>query len=292
MTSCWEAKIEVATSINAVLTRFAEDPENNPIAMSTIASPRLSTTSLSTDQSRRASLETTTRSQATSPARPARRNKNALRDYYGLQAAAPSDASNGQQRSRLEETTLETTVSELDAPGFNAEAYVRDVLARESLQGLLKIESGLINEIRALDGEKKALVYDNYSKLITATDTIRRMRTNMDPLTPTTSTLTPAIAHIAETAASLAASLQDRSAQVPEDEASGKKQRQRQTVRWALGAPNRLRGLAEKDRMEEAMEDWEKVQKLLEKWGEVDGVDEIRQQCLAIMHGNDSNHTG
>lgn len=31
-------------------------------------------------------------------------------------------------------------------------------------------------EIRGLDGERKALVYDNYSKLITATDTIRKVR--------------------------------------------------------------------------------------------------------------------
>ncbi|KAI4244592.1 MAG: hypothetical protein L6R42_010416, partial [Xanthoria sp. 1 TBL-2021] len=90
--------------------------------MSTIASPRQSTTSLSTDQSRRPSLETTTRSQATSPARPARRNKNALRDYYGLKAAAPADASNGQQRDPPE-TAPEIVLSELDAPGFDAEAY-------------------------------------------------------------------------------------------------------------------------------------------------------------------------
>ncbi len=31
-------------------------------------------------------------------------------------------------------------------------------------------------EIKGLDGERKALVYDNYSKLITATDTIRKVR--------------------------------------------------------------------------------------------------------------------
>ena len=29
--------------------------------------------------------------------------------------------------------------------------------------------------MRGLDGEKKALVYDNYSRLIAATDTIRRV---------------------------------------------------------------------------------------------------------------------
>lgn len=32
-------------------------------------------------------------------------------------------------------------------------------------------------EIRGFDGERKALVYDNYSKLIAATDTIRKVFT-------------------------------------------------------------------------------------------------------------------
>lgn len=39
--------------------------------------------------------------------------------------------------------------------------------------GLIGILIGL--EIRGLDGERKALVYDNYSKLITATDTIHKV---------------------------------------------------------------------------------------------------------------------
>ncbi|KAL8695399.1 MAG: hypothetical protein Q9218_000158 [Villophora microphyllina] len=259
--------------------------------MSTIASPRLSTTSLSTDTSRRPSLDSHTRSQATSPARPARRNKAALRDYYGLKTAASADASNGQQRPEPSPAP-EVNQSELDAPGFDAESYVRDLLARESLQGLLKVESGLINDIRALDGEKKALVYDNYSKLIAATDTIRKMRTNMDPLTPTTSTLSPAISHIAETAASLADSLQDRATKgealhVAEDDAATKKQRRRDTVRWVLAAPKRLEALVKDGRREEATRDWEDVRRLLQKWQGVQGADEVKEQCIKAM-GEDS----
>ncbi|KAL8873145.1 MAG: hypothetical protein Q9174_001333 [Haloplaca sp. 1 TL-2023] len=255
--------------------------------MSTIASPRLSTTSLSTNTSRRPSLDTPSRSQATSPVRPSRRNKDALRSFYGLKTAAPADASNGQQRDSSPHLP-EPTDSELDAPGFDAEAHVQDLLARESLQGLLKVENGLINEIRALDGEKKALVYDNYSKLIAATDTIRKMRTNMDPLTPTTSTLSPAISHIAETAASLAESLQDRTPhggdeQGVENDALAKKQRQRETVRWVLAAPDRLKELLERGRKEEAVEDWHEIRNLLDKWHGVQGADEVKEQCLKVM---------
>jgi hypothetical protein len=62
-------------------------------------------------------------------------------------------------------------------------------------------------DIRALDAEKKALVYDNYSKLISATETIHRMRANMDPLTPTALTLSPAIAEIYERASQLRESM-------------------------------------------------------------------------------------
>lgn len=46
--------------------------------------------------------------------------------------------------------------SELDAEGFDAEAYVRGVLAGQGLEGVLKVEGGLINGRFALQsfGEK------------------------------------------------------------------------------------------------------------------------------------------
>jgi len=37
--------------------------------------------------------------------------------------------------------------SELDAEGFDAEAYVRGVLAGQGLESVLKVEGGLINGI-------------------------------------------------------------------------------------------------------------------------------------------------
>jgi len=53
---------------------------------------------------------------------------------------------------------------------------VRQILEVEGLEGLLAVENELVGEVRALDGERKALVYDNYSKLITATETIKKVR--------------------------------------------------------------------------------------------------------------------
>ncbi|KAL9096390.1 MAG: hypothetical protein Q9165_001387 [Trypethelium subeluteriae] len=269
--------------------------------MSTLTSPRPST---QISSSRRTSLESSTAtSRSASATRPPqasetqRRNRAALRDYYGLKAPRTEAESKAVPPAEVEPE------SELDKAGFNAEQYVKDVLARERLEGILKTESNLVSEIRGLDGERKALVYDNYSKLIAATDTIRRMRTSMDPLTPTTSTLTPAIAHIAETAEVLSRSLAEKTKGVRreversgrdrsgpkgnEDEDEGKR-RARETVRWVVDAPGRMRSLIARGKRGDAERQWEEVGGLLEKWDGVKGVEEVRKQCEDVFKEADA----
>lgn len=117
------------------------------------------------------------------------------------------------------------------------------------------------------------------------------MRTNMGPLTPTTSTLSPAISHIAETAASLSSSLpmqasldaQGEWQDVEDQGAMMTKQSQQETVRWVLAAPRRLRTLIGEHRQKEAAGDWLEIRRLLGKWAEVDGVEGIRNECMEIM---------
>jgi hypothetical protein len=153
-----------------------------------------------------------------------------------------------------------------------------------------------VQEIRNLDSDRKSLVYDNYSKLLSATSTIRRMRGNMDPLAPTTHTLGPAIAHIAETASSLSSSMQIKQAKSEglgisvqveqgddEKEAAVQKQRQRDTVRWVLDTPRRLREMLDQEHDEEAEQEWEEVSKVLARWNDVAGVTQLREECENIM---------
>jgi vacuolar protein sorting-associated protein 51 len=75
-----------------------------------------------------------------------------------------------------------SALSELDKKGFEAGSYVKTLLENEGLEGVLRIEAALVGEIRGLDGERKALVYDNYSKLIAATDTIKKVLGSHMPL--------------------------------------------------------------------------------------------------------------
>ncbi|KAH9222204.1 hypothetical protein DL95DRAFT_171102 [Leptodontidium sp. 2 PMI_412] len=121
-----------------------------------------------------------------------KRNRAALREYYNLQkastaaGAAPSSLSTtaSQQPSSPASSSIHSFPDdyghgvedgdggEMDKEGFNAEEYVRRVLEEKSLGEVLGIYRGVLADVRALDAERKALVYDNYSKLIVATEMI------------------------------------------------------------------------------------------------------------------------
>ena len=113
----------------------------------------------------------------------------------------------------------------------------------------------------------------------------------MDPLTPTTSTLSPAIAHIAETAGAVASRRGEQKnsrAEVDggraETESSvRRKQSQQETVRWVLDTPRRLRERLDGNRRDEAVQCWEEVRALLEKWKGVEGVDKLSLECESIL---------
>jgi vacuolar protein sorting-associated protein 51 len=75
-------------------------------------------------------------------------------------------------------TTPTSTIvnTELDYPNFDAKRYVDQLLATASLATVLKAEDTVVGDIGTLNGERKALIYDNYSKLICAVETIGTMR--------------------------------------------------------------------------------------------------------------------
>ena len=123
------------------------------------------------------------------------------------------------------------------------------------------------------------------------------MRGNMDPLAPTTHTLGPAIAHIAGTAASLSSSMQNLQnkpeglgidihvqGEPQEEETAARKRKQQETVTWVLGTPRRLRDLMDQEQEEEAAKEWEEVSKILDKWMNVAGVEDLRVACESILN--------
>ncbi|TGO25190.1 hypothetical protein BPAE_0085g00100 [Botrytis paeoniae] len=281
--------------------------------MSTIAQPRESSVNgrrvplLTTPtSSTRPSLDYS-RSSEPSPNRGSsvaipRRNRAALREYYNLRKG--QDAPTDDAASEVSSIHFDSEVqeSEMDKDGFDGEKYVKEVLEKQTLGELLRTYNGVLTDIRALDAEKKALVYDNYSKLITATETIRKMRTNMDPLNPMASTLDPAIASIYERAEKIKVELKEGIPEsqrrlmemgVEERATFQKKQNMKKLVLQVLETPEKLRLLVAGGNEDEARLEWEKILTLLRRWKErgVGGSDV--QACIedgeAALRGEPPN---
>lgn len=72
------------------------------------------------------------------------------------------------------------------------------------------------------------------------------------------------------------------------NDAVGPKKAQQDTVRWVLGAPERLQSMLDDEKSEEADNEWAEVQRLLQNWDRVVGVEELKIQCLKVMKGQRS----
>eukprot|EP00158_Paraphelidium_tribonemae_P008808 Partr_v1_DN28689_c4_g1_i2_m50510 putative vacuolar protein sorting 51 homolog (S. cerevisiae) len=97
---------------------------------------------------------------------PKRPGRSRLTDFYGIQSTA-----NPTQKSR----TLD-----LDDVSFSPDLYLDNMLMNKPIVDIAKSHVTLASEVKSLDGDMKTLVYENYGKFISATDTIHKIKTNMD----------------------------------------------------------------------------------------------------------------
>lgn len=89
--------------------------------------------------------------------------------YYGIETTTGS----------VGEENQEKPTDNIDDGFFQSEAYVKNLLENEPIAKLVQKDTKLVHEIRTLDGEMQKLVYDNYNKFITATETIKEMKNDV-----------------------------------------------------------------------------------------------------------------
>jgi len=64
----------------------------------------------------------------------------------------------------------------VDSHAFEVDKYMHKMFVEKQLPGLVQSDNELVADIRQLDGDMKTLVYENYSKFLSATDTINNVR--------------------------------------------------------------------------------------------------------------------
>ncbi|XP_019192159.1 PREDICTED: vacuolar protein sorting-associated protein 51 homolog isoform X3 [Ipomoea nil] len=100
----------------------------------------------------------------------AKRMRDLLSSFYSLD---PSSSGPPNASSRF--ATLDT----INTSSFDADQYMNLLVQKSNLEGLLQRHVEMAAEIKNLDTDLQMLVYENYNKFISATDTIKRMNNNI-----------------------------------------------------------------------------------------------------------------
>ena len=141
----------------------------------------------------------------------ARRIKQLLSSYYGTdqQDDSVSQQSGGPTDDVSSSASVGTPrFSSIDSPAFNVDTYVTTLVRTARIDTLLKKHSEMVKEIRALDSDMQMLVYENYNKFISATDTIRSMKSNVDGMGEKMEELRTIMGKVAETSDGVNSKLQ------------------------------------------------------------------------------------
>ncbi|CAM9498637.1 unnamed protein product [Bubo scandiacus] len=125
-----------------------------------------------------------------------RRPHGPLQRYYGPPAAEATEAA--------------PDPADINGPHFDPEVFLTKVRSECPLGQLLAREAALGREIRALDSDMQTLLYENYNKFISATDTIRKMKVDFRRMEAEMDDLAANMAAISTSSARVSAALQDR----------------------------------------------------------------------------------
>ncbi|XP_052119339.1 vacuolar protein sorting-associated protein 51 homolog [Arachis duranensis] len=71
------------------------------------------------------------------------------------------------------------SLDDINSNSFDPDHYMNLMVHKSNLEGLLQRHVKLATEIKNLDTDLQMLVYENYNKFISATDTIKRMKSNI-----------------------------------------------------------------------------------------------------------------
>ncbi|KAF9967393.1 hypothetical protein BGZ70_009716 [Mortierella alpina] len=137
-----------------------------------------------------------------------RRAKSFLRNYYGIQNTDSSQQDGSKENTSAQAGPVsKSDPYDLDSHAFEVDKYMHKMFVEKQLPGLIQSDNELVADIRQLDGDMKTLVYENYSKFLSATDTINKMKSNVDNLESEMSRLTQNIDRIATSSSAIHSSL-------------------------------------------------------------------------------------
>ncbi|XP_061753884.1 vacuolar protein sorting-associated protein 51 homolog isoform X2 [Nerophis ophidion] len=141
-------------------------------------------------------------------------------------------------------------------------------------------ETCMVKQIRSLDSDMQTLVYENYNKFISATDTIRKMKNDFKKMEDEMDCLSANMAAITDFSACISGTLEDQHAQITK--LSGVHTLLRK-LQFLFELPARLNKCLELQAYAQAVSSHRRARCVLKQYSHLPSFKGIQDDCLAIM---------
>ncbi|KAI3380339.1 hypothetical protein SNEBB_003308 [Seison nebaliae] len=165
---------------------------------------------------------------------------------------------------------------QIDESGFDPDTYMRHLIKTKKLPELIDRESELCKEIKNIGSDMQTLVYENYNKFITATDTIQQMKTEIDKMSDEVIKLRSTMDDVSEYNTKISSSLKNR-----RDEMSRvvDKHNLLKKLKFFSHLPNQLQEFIDEKNYEMAINCYETANKNIEQATSKKSFKTIRGKC-------------
>ncbi|KAI9000064.1 hypothetical protein BC832DRAFT_594284 [Gaertneriomyces semiglobifer] len=171
---------------------------------------------------------------------------------------------------------------DVDGDYYNADLHLNKLLNEKQLIDLIQRDNELVAEIKQLDGDMKTLVYENYNKFISAADTIRRMKANVESMEVEMEQLSNRMNTINHSAGDINNALEGQRNKLHQLYGADILLKK---LNFVLELPTRLNECVEKGQYAQAVQYYTRVSSLLERYHHMSVFEKIEEECRVIIEG-------
>lgn len=176
----------------------------------------------------------------------------------------------------------EKYISPLDINGqhFEPNLYLDKLFKESTLKQVMDQENEIIKDTQTLHSDMQTLVYENYNKFITATDTVRKMKTDFKKMETEMDLLAQNMESITSFSQQISSTLQDTREQI--SKLSGIHSLLKR-LQFLFKLPSTLKLRMEEKNYDQAVEDYLIAQKVLQHYGSMPSFQGIKVDCETIL---------
>ncbi|CAM6051231.1 unnamed protein product [Sphagnum compactum] len=201
------------------------------------------------------------------------RVRELLSNFYGSPSSSDSRVATMERLRRLD------SLQQIDFAEFDPDHYMNSLLRKTPMDKVLQRYIGMAAEIKNLDSAMQMLVFENYNKFISATDTIRRMKWNIAGMESNIEQLLDSITAVRAKSDAVNDSMCERREHIEELNRTCRLLRK---IQFVFDLPKRLRKCMKVEDYPVAVKHYLEALPILQKYGK-SGFQSCRQEADEII---------